>query len=84
MGVLPVVGGLILVAILFRSLNGHLLTAGNLVNLLFQAAVFSLLAMGEGIALVLGEIDLPIGFVACVGAVGMTELVAPSAGWPWW
>ncbi|KAE8765837.1 sugar ABC transporter permease [Georgenia thermotolerans] len=83
-GVLPVVGGLVLVAILFQSLNSHFLTAGNLVNLLVQAAVFSLLAMGEVFALLLGEIDLSIGFVAGVGAVVMTELVLPGPGFPWW
>src|SRR5438876_12309529 len=63
-GILPVVGGLLLVSILFQSLNSHFLTAGNLVNLLVQAAVFSLLAMGEVFALLLSEIDLSIGFVA--------------------
>ncbi len=84
MGVLPVVAGLLLVSVLFQSLNSHFLTAGNLVNLLMQAAVFSLLAMGEVFALLLGEIDLSIGFVAGVGAVVMVELVKPTVGWPWW
>ena len=83
-GVLPVVAGLLLVSILFQSLNSHFLTAGNLVNLLVQAAVFSLLAMGEVFALLLGEIDLSIGFVAGLSAVVMAELVQPSRGWPWW
>jgi D-xylose transport system permease protein len=83
-GVLPVIGGLLLVAILFRSLNGHFLEAGNLVNLLVQAAVFSVLAMGEVYALILGEIDLSIGFVAGIGGVLMAELVKPTVGWPWW
>jgi D-xylose transport system permease protein len=83
-GILPVVGGLILVSILFQSLNSHFLTAGNLVNLLVQAAVFSLLAMGEVYALTLGEIDLSIGFVAGLGGVVMAELARPSVGWPWW
>src|SRR5665811_1970412 len=46
-GILPVVAGLLLVSVLFQTLNNHFLTAGNLVNLLVQAAVFSLLAMGE-------------------------------------
>ena len=50
--------------ILFQSLNRNFLTAGNLVNLLVQAAVFSLLAMGEVFALLLGEIDLSVGYVA--------------------
>ena|SRR5450830_759425 len=83
-GVLPVVAGLLLVSVLFQSLNGHFLTAGNLVNLLVQAAVFSLLAMGEVFALLLGEIDLSIGFVAGVSAVVMCELANPTIGWPWW
>jgi D-xylose transport system permease protein len=83
-GVLPVVAGLILVAVIFQSLNDRFLTPGNLVNLLLQAAVFSLLAMGEVYALLLGEIDLSTGFVAGMGGVIVAELVRPSIGWPWW
>jgi D-xylose transport system permease protein len=83
-GILPVVAGLILVSVLFQALNDRFLTAGNLVNLLVQSAVFSLLAMGEIYALLLGEIDLSIGFVAGVGAVLLAELAKPSVGWPWW
>jgi D-xylose transport system permease protein len=83
-GVLPVVAGLLLVSVLFQVANSHFLTAGNLVNLLVQAAVFSLLAMGEVFALLLGEIDLSIGFVAGLSAVVMAELVQPAHGWPWW
>lgn len=83
-GVLPVVGGLLLVSVLFQSLNDRFLTAGNLVNLLVQAAVFSLLAMGEVFVLLLGEIDLSMGFVAGLGGVVMAELVRPTVGWPWW
>lgn len=84
-GVLPVIAGLLLVAILFQVLSGGLfLTAANLVNLLIQAAVFSLLAMGQVYALLLGEIDLSIGFVAGLGAVVLADRVQPSVGWPWW
>ncbi|HET8766926.1 MAG TPA: ABC transporter permease [Pedococcus sp.] len=83
-GVLPVIAGLLLVSVLFESLNGNFLTAGNLVNLLVQAAVFSILAMGQVFALLLGEIDLSIGFVAGLSAVIMAERVQPTVGWPWW
>jgi D-xylose transport system permease protein len=83
-GVLPVVAGLILISILFESLDSKFLTAGNLVNLLVQAAVFSLLAMGEVFVLLLGEIDLSIGYVAGLGAVIMADLAGPAHGWPWW
>src|SRR4030095_5649539 len=60
----PVIAGLLVLSILFQSLNGNFLTAGNLVNLLVQAAVFSILAMGQVFALLLGEIDLSIVFVS--------------------
>jgi D-xylose transport system permease protein len=83
-GVLPIVGGLLLITLLFQSLNSHFLTPPNLVNLLIQGAVYMLLAMGEVFVLLLGEIDLSIGYVAGVGGVVMTELVEQSTGWPWW
>ena len=84
-GILPVVVGLLLVSVIFHSLTGHVLTAGNLVNLLVQAAVFSVRAMAEIYALLLGEIDLSIGFVAALGGVVLAELLKPSGlDWPWW
>ena len=82
-GVLPVVGGLILISILFQSMNSNFLTAGNLVNLLVQAAVFSLLAMAEIFVLLLGEIDLSVGFVAAVSAAIMATRLGPSHNWSW-
>jgi D-xylose transport system permease protein len=83
-GVLPVVAGLILISALFQSLNGNFLTSRNLVNLLIQSAAISLLAMGEVFALLLGEIDLSIGFVSGIGGIVTAELVKQSTGWPWW
>jgi D-xylose transport system permease protein len=83
-GVLPVVGGLLIISILFQSLNSNFLTAGNIVNLLIQGAAYMLLALGETFALLLGEIDLSIGFVAGISGVITAELVQQSAGWPWW
>jgi len=83
-GMLPVIGGLLLISMLFQSLNSKFLTAGNLVNLLVQGSVFMLLAMGEVFALLLGEIDLSIGFVAGIGGVVTAELLKQSNGWPWW
>ena len=81
-GVLPVVGGLLLISILFQSLNSNFLTAGNLVNLLIQGAAYMLLAMGEVFALLLGEIDLSIGLVHGIGGDRRrpSRLKQPSAG----
>jgi D-xylose transport system permease protein len=73
-GVLPVIGGLLLISVLFQSLNSNFLTAGNLVNLLVQAAVFSLLAMAEVFVLLLGEIDLSVGSVSGVAGAAFAVL----------
>jgi D-xylose transport system permease protein len=83
-GVLPVVVGFVLISILFQSLNSNFLSAGNLVNLLIQGAAYMLLAMGEVFALLLGEIDLSIGFVSGIGGIVTAELVKQQYDWPWW
>src|ERR1700722_20344684 len=54
-GVLPVVLGLVAVAIAFQVLNSKFLSAQNLVNLFEQSTVYMLLAMAEIFALLLGE-----------------------------
>jgi D-xylose transport system permease protein len=83
-GILPVIVGLIVIAIIFQSQNSNFLTAGNLVNLLVQGAAITLLGLGEVFALLLGEIDLSIGFVAGVAGVIAAELVAFPHNWPWY
>jgi D-xylose transport system permease protein len=83
-GVLPVIVGLLIIGIIFQVQNDNFLSAGNLVNLLVQAAVFMLLGMAEVFALLLGEIDLSIGFIAGLGGTVAAELVKVQTGWPWW
>lgn len=83
-GVLPVVGGLALLVVIFQSQNSTFLSAGNLTNLLVQSAVFILLGMAEVFVLLLGEIDLSIGYVAGIGAVVTAELAASPHDVPWW
>jgi D-xylose transport system permease protein len=86
-GVLPVVAGLVAIMVVFEviSPNHVFLSAGNLVNLFQQSAVFMVLAMAETFALLLGEIDLSVGFVGACGAVIAVQLVQPATTkWPWW
>ena len=86
-GVLPVVVGLAAIMIVFEliSPNHVFLSADNLVNLFEQSAVFMVLAMAETFALILGEIDLSIGYVGACGAVIAVQLVQPATTrWPWW
>ena len=86
-GVLPVVVGLAAIMVVFEiiSPNHVFLHADNLVNLFEQSAVFMVLAMAETFALILGEIDLSIGFLGACGAVIAVQLVQPvTTHWPWW
>jgi D-xylose transport system permease protein len=85
-GVLPVAIALIAVLVVFTivSKNHVFLSAGNLVNLFDQSAVFIVLAIGEGFVLLLGEIDLSIGYVAAIGGIVAAQLVQPQYNWPWW
>ena len=83
-GVLPVLLGVVVIAAIFQSQNQRFLTTGNLVNLLVQGSVFMLIGMGQVFVLLLGEIDLSLGYVAGIAAVVVTMLVQPATGWPWW
>ena len=76
--------GTVVIAIIFQSQNDRFLSTVNLVNLLLQASVFMLIGMGQVFVLLLGEIDLSLGFVAGIGGVVVTELVQPGVHWPWW
>ncbi|HEX9096820.1 MAG TPA: ABC transporter permease [Candidatus Dormibacteraeota bacterium] len=86
-GVLPVILALLIITIVFQAISPHnvFLSAGNLVNLFQQSAVFMVLAMGEIFVILLGEIDLSIGYAGGVGAAITVQLVQPAtAKWPWW
>src|SRR5664279_653049 len=85
-GVLPVAFALVAVMVVFTvvSKNHIFLSAGNLVNLFDQSAVFIVLAIAEGFVLLLGEIDLSIGYVAAIGGIVAAQLVQPQYNWPWW
>jgi D-xylose transport system permease protein len=83
-GAISVTTGLIVIGIIFQSLNGHFLSPVNLTDLLVQGAVFMLLGMSEVFALLLGDIDLSVGFVSGIGGVITAELLIGSRNWPWW
>ena len=86
-GVLPVVIAMVAIVVTFWTIspNHVFLSAVNLVNLFQQSAVIMVLAMAEGFALVLGEIDLSIGFAGACGAAIVVQLVQPTTtNWPWW
>ena len=83
-GALPIIIGLIVICIFFQIQSHVFLSSGNIVNLLVQSAFFILLGMGELYALLMGDIDLSVGFVGAVGATVTIGLISPPYSWPWW
>jgi len=83
-GALPVVLGLIAIVAYFQVRNSIFLSAGNLVNLIDQASWIVMLGMAEVFVLLLGEIDLSIGYSSVMGATITVWMVSPSVHLPWW
>ncbi len=73
-GMLPVILGLVVIAIVFQLLNQNFLTALNLTNLMVQVASFGTIAVGVVFILLLGEIDLSVGAVSGFCAAVMAVL----------
>jgi D-xylose transport system permease protein len=90
LGSLPIVFGLIVIVLIFGTLEDQFLTARNFTNLLLQMAPIAALAMGIVFVLLIADgevvtIDLSVAYVAAVGGVTMTLLQRPGdPGWPWW
>ncbi len=82
-GALPVILGLVAIVIYFQVRSSLFLSAGNLVNLIGQAAWIIMLGMAEVFVLLLGEIDLSIGYTAAVGATFTCWLLLPPNPAPW-
>jgi D-xylose transport system permease protein len=86
-GVLPVVLAIVLVAIVFEIITPEhaFLRPSNLVYIFGFSTVYMVLAIGETVVLLLGEIDLSIGAVALLGGAVAFKLVQqPGPDWPWW
>jgi D-xylose transport system permease protein len=85
LGVLPIIVGIIVIGIYFQARNSNFLTAGNFVNLIAQMSPFAIIGMGMVFILLLGEIDLSVGYVSGMGGVVAAVLLEPGKGqWPTW
>jgi D-xylose transport system permease protein len=85
LGSLPIIVGLIIIAIVFGTLDSTFYVERNFTNLLLQMAATATIAIGVVFVLLIGEIDLSVAFVGAVGGVTMTLLLRPDgAHWPWW
>ncbi|MBI2245085.1 MAG: sugar ABC transporter permease [Nocardioides sp.] len=77
LGSLPVVIGLVLIWIIFQSLNSFFLSSANLTNLLLECAAVGTISLGVVLVLLLGEIDLSVGSMSGLSSailgVGLTQ-----------
>ena len=84
LGSLPIIFGLIVIAIIFGLAEPLFFSSRNFVNLLLQMAAIATIAMGVVFVLLIGEIDLSIGFVSGVSAVVVVLLLRPDhQNLPW-
>jgi len=86
-GVLPVVIGMIAVAIVFEVTTPEhaFLRPSNLVYILDLSTIYMVLAMAEIVVLLLGEVDLSVGAVSLFGGIIAYKLVQePVPALPWW
>src|ERR1700682_1671977 len=74
LGSLPVIAGLVVIWIVFQTLNPNFLSARNISNLLVQIADIGTMSVGIVLVLLLGEIDLSVGSVSGLGAGVMAVL----------
>lgn len=90
LGSLPIIVGLILIVVVFGTLEEQFLTARNFTNLLLQMAPIAFLAIGIVFVLLIADgeivtIDLSVAFVAATGGAVLVLLQRPGdPGWPWW
>jgi D-xylose transport system permease protein len=82
LGPLPVLLGLVLIAIIFQAANSNFLTPLNLTNLLTQISALGVMSVGVVLVLLIGEIDLSIGavsgFTAAIMAVLSVKMGVPA------
>jgi D-xylose transport system permease protein len=74
-GSLPAVLGLVVLCVIFSLARPTFFTTGNFANMFQQGAQVTLIAMGLVFVLILGEIDLSVGYASGVCAAVMAILL---------
>jgi D-xylose transport system permease protein len=78
----PIIIGIIILGAYFQFRSSAFLSSGNLTNLFINSCPFILLGMAEIWLLLLGDIDLSLGWVTAVGAAIAVILVDQQYHWP--
>ena len=77
---LPILLVLIVGCVIVSLLTPYFLTPNNIFNVLRQISVYAILAIGEALIIITGEIDLSIGYM--MGLCGVLTALMAKAGVP--
>jgi len=80
LGILPIVIGLAFIIVFFSFKATNFFTADNFNNIIVQMTGLTMLAFGVVFVLLLGEIDLSIGYLSGIAALTVAEFQLPGSG----
>ncbi|MFD7433278.1 sugar ABC transporter permease [Streptomyces sp. NPDC059861] len=83
LGSIPVIVGLIIICIVFQSLNSAFLSAQNINDITVTMVGTGMISVGIVFVLLLGEIDLSVGSVSGASSA-IAAVLAVNQGWPEW
>ena len=78
-GCLPVIIGILAIGVFFTLKTNIFFTAVNFTNLIQQMAGTTVIAIGVVFVLLIGEIDLSIGYVSGLASVTVAEMQLPGS-----
>ena len=84
LGIVPVLIALVVLVIYFELRSSVFLSADNITNLFIQAIIYMFLGMAEVWVLLLGEIDLSLGWLAGMSGSIAAIYTNVQYHWPWW
>jgi D-xylose transport system permease protein len=80
----PIIIGIVILGVYFYVRSSAFVSANNLTNLFINSCPFILLGMAEIWLLLLGDIDLSLGWVTAVGAAVAVILMDTQYHWAWY
>ena len=80
LGILPIVIGIAFIVVFFSFKATNFFTADNFNNIIVQMTGLTMLAFGVVFVLLLGEIDLSIGYLSGIAALTVAEFQLPGSG----
>jgi ribose transport system permease protein len=76
----PILAALLILCVVIACMSPFFLTWQNIFNVFRQFSVIAILAVGEGLIIITGGIDLSVG--ALLGLMGVLGATLASFGWP--